>query len=319
MKNIQDAPIEEGTRVLVRMDLDVPIVNGEIKETFRLDVASETLKHLISKKADITLMGHMGRPDGKPDQTLSTIQLKPYFDNFFDGYPYKLLENLRFDAREEDNNSEFARELAAMADIYINESFANCHREHASMVGVPSIIPGFAGVNLTKEVTTLGGLLEQPERPFIALIGGAKIETKKPIIDKMLSIADAVLVGGKIGLDWKENTPKNLFLPLDYARDEKDIGEKTIKLFSDMIKTAQTIIWAGPMGMFEDPEFIAGTKDIVSSIQSSKAFSVVGGGDTVAAIELFGDKEKMGFVSSGGGAMLEFLVKGSLPALEVLR
>ncbi len=273
---------------------------------------------MISKEAEIIIAGHLGRPKGQYVQELSSSNLDYYFHGFFKDYPYKLLENLRFDSREKENNMDFAKELASEAEIYVNESFGTSHREHASMVGVPKLIPGYAGFHLEKEISVLKNLLVTPKRPFIAIVGGAKIETKKPVIDKMLEIADGVLVGGRIGLDWSEPVPENLFLPVDYARDEKDIGTKTINLFSELISTAKTIIWSGPMGMFEDIEFVQGTKSVARSIVESPAFSVVGGGDTISALDHFGYLNKMNFISSGGGAMLEFLVKGTLPALEVL-
>lgn len=318
MKKLVDAPIKKGTKVFVRLDLDVPLEDGEIKDTFRLDISKETLKYLISKGADITIAGHLGRPGGKFVEELSSKHLEPFFDEFFNNYPYKLLENLRFDSREKENDPSFAKELIKDAELYVNESFANSHREHCSMVGIPKLIPGYIGLHLQREIDILKKLLQNPKRPFLALIGGAKIETKKPVIDKMLEIADGVLVGGKIGIDWSEDIPEKLLLPVDYARDQKDIGEKTIKSYVDMISTAKTVVWAGPMGLFEENEFLKGTDLISEAIANSTAYSVVGGGDTIAALDKVGRLEEIDFVSVGGGAMLEFLVKGTLPALEVL-
>lgn len=317
MKSIKDAGISGQTKVLVRGDLDVPLKNGEVVDTFRIDHLLPTLNFLKVKGAQIIICGKIGRPEGKYVEELSTKNLKSYFDNKL-GNNYTLLENLRFDPREENNSEEFAKELSDQADMFVNDSFAVSHREHASIVGIPKFLPSFAGLRLMEEVGNLERLIKNPNKPLIAVIGGAKIETKKPVVAKFLKIADRVLVGGRIGLDWDEATPENLLLPLDYAEDDKDIGSKTITLFEKEISKAQTIIWSGPMGMFEDARFEEGTKRVGRAIVDSNAFSVVGGGDTIAALNKYSLFDGIGFVSTGGGAMLEFLVKGNLPGLKAL-
>lgn len=318
MKSIKDADISSQTRVLVRGDLDVPLKNGEIVDTFRIDHLLPTLNFLKSKDAPIIIIGKLGRPNGEYVEELSTKHLKPYFDSKLGEGNYELLENLRFDSREEENSEDFAKELAEKADIYVNDSFAVSHRRHTSLVGVPKLLPSYAGLRLVDEVDNLEKVIKNPIKPLVAIVGGAKIETKKPVISKFLKIADKVLVGGKIGLDWDEGTPENLLLPLDYAKDDKDIGDKTIALFEKEISNAKTVVWSGPMGMFEDSEFEKGTQKIGNAIVDSNTFSIVGGGDTIAALNKFELFDEIGFVSVGGGAMLEFLVKGSLPGLEAL-
>lgn len=319
MKSIQDATLNAGQRVLIRGDLDVPLSpTNEIEDTFRLDLVLPTIKYVLDKKCIPVICGHIGRPDGKVMSNLSTTLLKRYFDFNLGEGNYKLLENLRFNNGEESNDPAFAKLLASEADIYVNDCFSASHREHASITGVPKLLPAYAGINLANEVATLKKILQNPEKPFITVIGGAKLETKKPVIAKFLEIADKVLIGGKIGLDWKEEVPANLILPLDYAKDNKDLGPKTLKLYEELILSAKTIVWAGPIGLFEDKEFEEGTRRVGIAIANSKAFSVVGGGDTISALHKFDFFEKINFISSGGGAMLEFISKGSLPGLIAL-
>ena len=318
MKSLELAPIGKNTRVFVRVDLDVPLENERIVDTFRLDNLVPTLKLIIGKGGIPVIGGKIGRPKGEFRKDLSTKNLTPYFDSALNGAEYELLENLLFDSREEENDEGFAKELASKAEIYVNESFAESHRKYASLVTLPKLLPCFAGIRLQKEIEVLGTVLKNPKKPLIALIGGTKLESKKPVAVKFLEIADAVLIGGRIGLDWDEKIPVNLFLPLDYAEEQKDIGPKTIQHFTEIISSAKTVVWAGPLGMFEDPNYIEGTKKIASVVIDSHAFSIVGGGDTISALRKIGVLEKVGFVSTGGGAMLEFLVKGNLPAIEAL-
>jgi phosphoglycerate kinase len=318
VNSLQSAPIQKGSRVFVRADLDVPLENETIVDTFRLDNLVPTLRYIIEKGGIPIIGGKIGRPKGEFRKELSTKNLSSYFDNAVGEDKYELLENLLFDSREEENDSYFAKELADKAELYVNESFAESHREYASLVTLPKLLPSFAGLRLVKEVEVLGRVLKDPKRPLITLVGGAKLESKKPIASKFLSIADAVLIGGRIGLAWDEKVPVNLFLPVDYAAEEKDIGPKTTDHFVNLLKTAKTVVWAGPMGMFEDPKYIEATSRIAHVIANSHAFSIVGGGDTISALKKVGILHKMSFVSTGGGAMLEFLVKGNLPAIKVL-
>lgn len=389
MKSIKQANIQKGTRVFVRCELDVPIKSGMVLETFRLDQMLETLQYVLSRGAHLVLGGHIGRPKGAYNASLSTQQLLPYFNDKLNTSAFtnkstsntpsilstygtseraeahipttlpafELLENLRFDPREEDNDPEFASELAKKADIYVNESFATCHRAHASIVGVPALLPSYAGFRLEKEVSSLEKVLVDPKRPLVVIIGGAKLESKKPLIDKFLGLADVVLVGGKLGLEWQgldstqvqghKKIPDNqavpgiavssaqsqnlqtsaliqtsistaIHTPIDYAPNNLDIGPATIAQYSEIISHAKTVLWAGPLGLFEDARYSAGTHAIAQAITNSNAFSVAGGGDTINAINKFNLFNKFSFISTGGSAMLEFLVNGTLPGLEVL-
>jgi phosphoglycerate kinase len=318
MNKLTDAPINNQTKVIVRCDLDVPIKNGVVQEKYRLEAGLPTLKYLKDKGARIIIMGHIGRPDGKAAEELSTKQLRPYYDEQLGAESYELLENLRFDSREEANDPTFAQELASQADIYVNESFATSHRSHASMTGITKFLPSFAGLRLEKEVENLSKVLKSPERPLIAIIGGAKLESKKPVISKFLKIADTVMLGGKMGLSWKEDVPNHLWMPWDYGEDQKDVGPRTIDAYVQKLLTAKTVVWSGPLGAFEEVRFALGTMRIAEAVINSKAFSVVGGGDTINALSSSGMLNKFSFVSSGGSAMLDFISEGNLPALEVL-
>jgi phosphoglycerate kinase len=332
MQTIKDAALHPNDKVLVRCDLDVPINSqtGKIEEAYRLESSLETLNYVISQKALPIIIGHLGRPDGKQVEELSTKHLKPFFDQNLGPANYILLENLRFDSREEKDYKqdpsalELAKELisATQTTTYVNESFAVSHRNHASFTALPKLLPHYAGLHLAQEVETLGKLLHNPKKPFLVIIGGAKLETKKPVINKFLQISDIVLLGGKMGLQWQEEIPQNLKLPLDYAPEEKDLGDKTLQLYTQLIQTAQTILWAGPVGVFEDPKYSKGTQliaqEIAKATQKNSVLSIIGGGDTLSAVEKFSDLNSFSFVSVGGGAMLEFIVKGTLPGIEAL-
>ena len=319
MRLISEADISAKTRVFVRCDLDIAMKDGEINETYRLEAALPTLKFIIGKGGVPIIAGHMGRPDGKVVEDLSTKQLKNFFDAKLGAEKYELLENLRFDPREEENSEDFARELIEKtgAQIYVNESFANCHREHTSMVQIPKLLPAYAGFRLLEEVKVLGGLLKNSERPLVMIAGGAKLADKKSVIKKLLTIADEVLVGGRIGLEWDEEKPANLHIPVDYI-DNFDIGKETMNEFAEIVSTAKTIIWAGPMGKYEDPKYITGTHLLAEEVIGSGAYTVVGGGDIIAALRDLNLLDLFGFVSVGGGAMLRFLENGTLPAIEAL-
>jgi phosphoglycerate kinase len=321
MKSIKEAEIHTGTRVFVAADLDVSVENGEIADTFRLDSMLPTLKYIISMGGTPVLGGHIGRPKGKVVPELSTQHLLPYFDKYLGKGKYELLENLRYDAREEAGDDSYAVELASKADLYVNEVFSTSHRKDASIVGIPKYIPSYAGLRLEQEVSTLKKLLTAPKRPFVVIIGGAKIKDKKPMATKFLDVADQILTGGKIGLQWLGNIPTKVVIPTDYAENQKDIGKETIHIYTDIIRNAKTILWAGPMGMYEEPEFMTGSVKIAESIVEATqngAYSVTGGGDTVTILTALGLRDKVSFVSTGGGAMLDFLVNGTLPGIEAL-
>lgn len=318
MMSIKDAQLTKSTRVLVRADLDVPIENGKIVNTFRIDQCLPTLKYIIDSGAKLTIATKLGSPKGTVVPELSTMQLIPYLNEKLGEGNFELLENTRFDPREEEGSSEYAQELANFADIYINECFATSHRKDATIVELPRLLKSYAGLRLTQEVETLEKVLKAPKKPLVGIVGGAKIESKKPTIDKFLELGAHVLVGGKLGLDWQGDVPEFLHIPSDYARDRKDIGEETINTYTNIVTQARTIIWAGPLGYYEEDEFMHGTATVGKAVVDSDAYSIVGGGDSIAALSKASLLDKFDFVSTGGGAMLQFLVKGNLPGLEVL-
>lgn len=370
-------------RVLVRCDFNVPIENGQILNDFRIKQTLPTIKYLIDNKAKVVLISHLGEADKKLSlapvakrlSELLNMEVKMTPDCI--GEPVKrtvdslkeseivLLENLRFHKEESENDEMFSKQLAELGDIYINDAFGVCHRAHASVVGIPKLLPSGAGLLLEKEIEVLSRVLDNPTRPLAVVIGGVKIESKLGIIKEFMKKADNVLIGGKIAetiLTVKgicigrempgkeisdevlkiEITSPKIHLPVDAVisanmegdiyvkesslgkarRDELmlDIGPETINIFSSVISEAKTVIWAGPMGMFENEKFENGTKKIGEAIgKNSGAFKVAGGGDTVSAIEKFGLFDKFDHVSSGGGAMLSFLGKEKLPGVEALK
>ncbi len=323
MKSLIDAPISKGTRVFVRCDLDVPVENGIIKEVFRLESSLPSLKFIIEKGGIPVIAGHMGKPDGKEDPKLSTQQLVPYFNEKLGEGTYEILENLRFNPKEEENNEEFAKELASKAEIYVNESFATCHREHASIVGITAFLPSFAGFNLQKEVEALTKVMYKPEKPLALIVGGVKLESKLPVIEKFYDKADFIMLSSILSANWSKEITHNMLLADNRDVESKDINENTRQKFIWAIEKSRTVLWAGPLGMYENDQFIQGTKEIAEKIaertQKDGIYSVVGGGDTVAAINKLGLMDKFSFVSTGGGAMLQFLANGTLPGIEALK
>ncbi len=320
IKSIVDADIKKDSRIFVRTDLDVPLKDGVVLDTFRLDRALPTLKYIIEKQAKPVIAGHLGKPKGQTVPELSTKHLQSYFDENLGINKYELVENLRFDPREEANSAEFAEELIQKysLDIYVNESFATSHREHASIMQLPKLLPAYAGLNLLTEVEVLQKLLNNPERPFIAIIGGAKVESKSPTIANLLKKADKVLLAGRLGLEWTQEVPENLEIPRDYT-DNRDIGSNTLQAYLECLRGAKTIIWAGPIGMWEDPNYIKGTKTIAQQITEMHVYTVVGGGDTIAALNHLELTEGISFISTGGSAMLQFLANETLPGLEIIQ
>jgi len=370
-------------RVLVRVDFDVPIdEKGIVVDNTRIKGCLPTLEYLIKQKAKIILISHMGRPDGKK---IGKMSLKPIAEElgklldkkilfFADIYGKKvedkikkmefndilLLENIRFWKEEEENSLEFAEKLAKLGDIYVNESFAVSHRKHASIVGIPKLLPSVAGFTLEKEISELNKILKNPEKPLVAVIGGAKIETKIKVINKFLKIADKVLIGGalantifasqgiamgesKIDKESFEEVKKinlknpKLFLPIDlgiwdgknvmykditplqWFEKALDIGPKTIHLFNDIILKSKTIVWNGPLGLTGQKPFDIASKELVEAIDKSGACAIVGGGDTNAFINEIGKGEVFDWMSTGGGAMLDYLSEGTLPGIEALK
>lgn len=341
LKSVKEINVK-AKKVLLRVDLDVPIKNGKIEDTTRIDGWFETFEYLVREGAVVILLGHLSRPRGKEKK----FSLKP-LANFiskkinsrletsvigdFNGWKIAqnvfLLENLRFSKNEEENNEEFSKRLADLGDIYVNDAFASSHRSHASIVGITKFIPSFAGLRLLKEVEVLSKVLENPKRPLCVVIGGAKIETKLPLVSKMHSFADSVLVGGEIAENTKVllkvaheklSGKRSMLLIADLTQNTKDITEKSAQNFVEVCKSANTIVWNGPMGLFEEKDSQKGTEILVKGIANLDALKIVGGGDTIAFLKKNKLLSKFDFVSIGGGAMLEFLAGVKLPGLEVL-
>jgi len=345
MKTIRDFNVK-GKRVLIRADFNVPLsIKGEILDDFRIKEGVPTIEYLIKKGAKVILMSHLGRPEGQVIEELRLTPVQVRLMEYLDVSVVKapdcvgpeiekwvqemqsgevlLLENLRFHKEEKENNDAFSKELAKLGDIYINDAFGACHRAHASIVGVPKFLPSGIGLLLEKEIKILSDLMQHPKKPLVAIIGGAKVETKVKFIDKISEIADLVLVGGLIqkaieGEAIKLKYPKKLVVPVDEAREGKDIGPETIKLFREKILQAKTIFFNGVVGLVEKEEFTQGSAQVVQAIIESQAFSVVGGGETADFINNLGLTEKFNHVSTGGGAMLAFLSGEKLPGLETL-
>jgi phosphoglycerate kinase len=234
-----------------------------------------------------------------------------------------LLENLRFHKEEEENDEIFAKGLAKLGDIYVNEAFSVSHRSHASVVGIAKILPSCAGFQLEKEIKILGGILENPKKPLVVVIGGKKVEDKTGVINRISEIADFILVSGLIEKEIKEKNlefshPEKIIGPVDETGEGRDIGPKTVELFAEKINRAKTVFWSGPLGAIEQEEFCFGSRGIAQAIVKSGAFSAVGGGDTAEFVGRIGLAEKFNHLSLGGGAMLKFLGGKELPGLKVL-
>ena len=329
MRSIEDADVS-GKRVVVRCDFDVPIKNGEIEDDTRIDNNIPTLKYLLEKGAKLFLISKLGRPKSKDpnlslkhvigavSQKLSReVKFKEDLDENIPG-DVTLLENLRFWPEEEAGDLEFSKKLASFGQLYVNECFATSHRTDASFVGIPKYLPSYAGLNLIKEIEELKKMLEHPARPLVSIIGGAKIETKMPVIDNLAKVSDTVLVGGKLMFEVDlAYLPENVLVAHDNV-DKKDIGPKSAKMFREYIAEAKTVIWNGPMGVFEEEKYLEGTKQLAQAVASSDCYSVIGGGDTIAALDKLRLIDKIDFVSSGGGAMLEFLAGKELPGIKAL-
>jgi 3-phosphoglycerate kinase len=346
MKTINDFEVKN-KRVLVRCDFNVPFdEKGNIENDFRIRQTLPTIEYLIKKGAKVVLMSHLA-----DDKSLDPVweRVRKYVSG-----DIKFLDNLRLNKGEEKNSEQFARELALNADIYVNDAFGVCHREHASVVAITKFLPSAAGLLLEKEIKVLSGILDNPARPMVAVIGGAKISSKSVVIQRFLDTADHILIGGKIanfllavqGIAQDGFTPEEkkkmgdinlasnkIHLPIDavtakglmaVGKVEKndfifDIGRDTISVFSNIIKEAGTIIWAGPLGFFEKKPYGKGTRRVAEAIcKNKKAFKLAGGGETIAAIADFKLEKGFNHISTGGGAMLAFLAGEELPGLKAL-
>lgn len=346
MKTINDFDVRE-KKVLVRCDFNVPIdEQGNVLDDFRIKETLPTIKYLIENESKVILMSHFGRPEGtvREEFRLEPIRKKlvqllgsevlmapdcvgkevgKMVGNMKPG-EVLLLENLRFHKEEEENADSFSKDLAKLADIYINDAFSVCHREHASIFGVAKLLPAGAGLLLEKEITILKKMMENPAKPLIAIIGGKKVETKAKFINKISEIADYILVSGLIQKEMEQkgtilSHAEKVVKPVDEMEGGKDIGPKTIEIFKEKIMQAKTVFWNGPFGKTEEEEFARGTMEIANAIIESKAFSVIGGGETQEFLSKIGLVSKFNHVSTGGGAMLSFLAGEEMPGLEALK
>ena len=389
-KTVKDITVK-GKRVIVRCDFNVPMKEGVITDDIRIVSALPTVKYLMEQGAKVILMSHMGRPDGEPNMKYT---LKPVADRLsqllgqevlFVSSPVvvddkvraaaerlqdgqvMLLENVRFRKEETKNGADFAKELASLADIFVNDAFGTAHRAHSSTAGIADYLPAVSGFLIEKEVEFLGNAVENPKRPFLAIMGGAKVGDKIPVIENLLKKVDTLIIGGGMSYTFfkaegleigtsildedslalagelvkkAEAAGVKLLLPVDvicadaFANDAKtvvadkdkmpadmmglDIGPKTIELFRQAIAEAETIVWNGPMGVFEMDNFAGGTRAVAEALAESKAVTVIGGGDSAAAVEQFGLADKMTHISTGGGASLEFLEGKVLPGIAVI-
>ena len=359
---LEDLGDVSGKRVLVRTDFNVPMEGPDnarvITDDFRIRAALPTINWLTSRGASVVCASHLGRPKGEPVDKYSMAPIRHRLQELAPGV--ELLENLRFNAGEEANSEAFVAQLVQGFDMYVNDAFGAAHRAHASVSGPPKTLPSAAGRLLQKEVEVLGEMRNHPKRPFIAVLGGAKVSDKLGVIEALLSTVDALVIGGgmcftflaakgmPVGSSICEldqvavckrllDGPKPIHLPEDIVGLDAegnyatfgvrlpdgakglDIGPGSAAAFTDVIMDARTVFWNGPMGMFEDPRFAAGTKTVAQAVADTKAFTVVGGGDSAAALAQFGLDDQVDHVSTGGGASLEYLELGDLPGLAALR
>ena len=389
-KTVRDIDLK-GKKVFVRCDFNVPMdENQNITDNRRIVSALPTIKYLIEQNCKIILCSHLGRPKGevKPEFSLAPVakelskllgqevlmakdvigeSAKSLASSLKEGQ-VMLLENVRFHKEETDNNPEFAKELASMAEVFVNDAFGTAHRAHASTEGVSHYLPSVSGFLIEKELKFLGDALNNPERPFVAILGGAKVSDKIGVIDSLLEKVDTLMIGGGMAytffkaqgygvgnslcepdkcelalslMEKAKNKGVKLILPIDtkigkeFKPDTEsktvawteipdgwegfDIGEKTIEMFKNELKNAKTVIWNGPVGLFEFDQFAIGTNEIAKALAELDATTIIGGGDSAAAVEKAGLADKMTHISTGGGASLEFLEGKKLPGIECLQ
>ncbi len=332
IKNIKP----RGKFVLVRVDFNVLNKKGKIEDDYRIKRTLPTIELLKKKGAKIILISHITKGRGKTlrpvakylkinflaDKNLNSIKKKI---NKMKNGDIVLLENIRIHKEEEKNGENFAKNLASLGDLYINDAFSASHHKHASIAGITKYLPSCAGLLFTDELKHLHSTFN-PKHPFLLILGGIKFSTKLGVLEKFSAIADKIFVGGALANNFFRfkkylNNPK-IILPLDVKRKNGvilDCGPKTIKMLSKVIRESKFILWNGPLGDYKQKGFEKGTIEIAKAIAKSKAKSIIGGGDTVAAIDKLGILNKFSFVSTGGGAMLEFLAKGTLPGIEALK
>jgi phosphoglycerate kinase len=340
-RSVRDADIA-GKRVLVRADLNVPLEGGQIADETRIQASLPTLQLLLERDAgEVTVCSHLGRPKGE-DPAFSIRPVAERLQELLPDDRLRVLENTRFNPGETQNDSGFAQELADDNDLFVEDAFGSVHRAHASTVGVAQLLPTYAGLLLERELTELGKLLGDVERPFVLISGGAKVDDKLGVLKNRGGKADAVLVGGKMAEQNRTDNPLpfDVVLPVDvvaaseFAADAEakvvpydglpegwlglDIGPETRQLFAQHISQARTIFWNGPMGVFEWPRFAQGTKAIAEAVASSGGYSVVGGADSARALSELGLADKVSWLSTGGGAALELLEGKDLPGVSVI-
>ena len=388
-KTVKDIDVK-GKKVLVRVDFNVPLdENKNITDETRINAALPTIKYLLDNGAAVILCSHLGRPKGEFNMKYSLAPVAARLKELFPGKvtfatdvigdsakaavaavkpgEIVLLENLRFHAEEEKNDPEFAKKLASYADIYVNDAFGTAHRAHASTAGVADYLPAVAGFLIGKELDLMGKALENPERPFVAILGGKKVSDKIGVINNLLDKVDTLIIGGAMAytffkamgletgkslveedkidlakslIEKAEKKGVKMLLPVDTIVADKfgedantenvdrdkipedmeglDIGLKTRELFASEIKNAKTVIWNGPMGVFEIEKFAGGTKAVAAAMAECKGITIIGGGDSAAAVEQLGYADKMTHISTGGGASLEFLEGLELPGVAAL-
>jgi phosphoglycerate kinase len=340
-RSVREAEVG-GKHVLVRADLNVPLENGRVADDTRIRKALPTLEYLLEREAaEVAVCSHLGRPKG-PDPALSMTPVARRLRELLPDERLDVLENTRFDPGETKNDPEFARKLAEGHDLFVQDAFGSVHRAHASTVGVAKLLPAYAGLLLERELEELGKLLGEVERPFVLISGGAKVEDKLGVLKNLGGRADTVLVGGKMAEQLREQNPLGfpVELPLDVVAaaafeadaDAKvvpydelpegwlglDIGPATQKAFAKEIAKAKTIFWNGPMGVFEWPRFAKGTKAVAEAVAGADAFSVVGGADSIRALNELGLTDRVSWASTGGGAALELLEGKELPGVSVI-
>ena len=328
--------------MLVRADLNVPLEDGKIADDTRIRAALPTLRWLLEHDArNVTVCSHLGRPKG-PDPAFSVAPVREALTAAIGDDRLTVLENTRFNPGETKNDPSFARELADANDLFVEDAFGSVHRAHASTVGVAELLPAYAGLLLERELTELGKLLGDVERPFVLISGGAKVEDKLGVLGNLGGKADVVLVGGKMAEELREANPLpfDVVLPSDvvaaseFAEDADtrvvpyddlpdgwlglDIGPETRETFAQHIQAARTIFWNGPMGVFEWPRFAEGTEAIAQAVADADAFSVVGGADSARALQELGLADRVSWLSTGGGAALELLEGKDLPGVAVI-
>ncbi|MBR2569301.1 MAG: phosphoglycerate kinase [Paenibacillus sp.] len=387
-KSVRDIDVN-GKRVFVRVDFNVPLENGKITDDTRIQETLPTIKFLIEQGAKVILASHMGRPKG---DVVDSMRLTPAAARLGEllGKPVKkldesigenvkaeiatmengdvvVLENVRFHKGEEKNDPELAKQFAELADVFVNDAFGAAHRAHASTEGIAHHLPAVAGLLMEKELSVLGKALSNPERPFTAIIGGSKVKDKIDVINKMIEIADNIIIGGglaytffkaqghEIGKSLLDETKlqeslgfiekakaagKNLYLPVDIVVGDDfsasantqvvsidsipadweglDIGPKTREIYADVIKNSKLVVWNGPMGVFEIEPFSHGTRAVAQACADTDGYTIIGGGDSAAAVEKFNMKDKMNHISTGGGASLEFMEGKVLPGVVAL-